>query len=365
LVRIHAALISSTIERTKLARRTVKIFLTGVDGYIGTLLAPLLMRRGHDVLGLDAGFYRSGWLYSDPDLDALPKTISKDLRRVEPRDLEGVDCIMHLAELSNDPLGEMQPHVTLAINHQASVRLATLAKQAGITRFIYASSCSVYGASRHEGLTENADPSPQTTYAQCKVMVENDLRTLADHRFSPVFLRNATAYGASPRMRFDIVLNNLCGLARTTRRIVMTSDGTPWRPLVHVLDICKAFVCAAEAPRDSIHNQTFNVGDNRENYQIRDVATIVAAEFPGCAVVLGSDGNDRRSYRVSFAKIQSRLPGFSCDWTAVKGAEQLRALFDRIDLSPEQFAFPAFTRVEALKQLLRTGQLNHELFWTR
>jgi nucleoside-diphosphate-sugar epimerase len=346
-------------------RRIVKIFLTGVDGYIGTLLAPLLMRRGHDVVGVDTGYYRHGWLYSDPEsVGALPRTLLKDLRRIDPADLEGFDCVIHLAELSNDPLGEMQPDVTFAINHQASVRLAALAKDARIPRFVYASSCSVYGAGRRTALTEESEPNPQTTYAKCKVMVEGDLRRMADASFSPVFLRNATAFGASPRMRFDIVLNNLCGLARTTRRIVMTSDGTPWRPLVHVLDICKAFACAAEAPREAVHNETFNVGANDQNYQIRDIATTVANEFPGCAVVMGSDSSDRRSYRVAFEKIHRHLSGFCCDWSAPKGAAQLRALFERIDLTSDLFNFPAFTRLEALKSLLRTGQLDRDLFWT-
>jgi nucleoside-diphosphate-sugar epimerase len=344
----------------------VKILLTGVDGYIGTLLASWLIRRGHEVVGLDTGFYRDGCLYSDPDLvDAPPKRISKDLRHVEARDLDGFDCVMHLAELSNDPLGEMQPQVTLAINHEASVRLATLAKAAGVRRFVYASSCSVYGAGRGDALTEESDRRPQTTYARCKVMVEDDVRALADSGFSPVFLRNATAYGASPRMRFDIVLNNLCGLARTERRIVMTSDGSPWRPLVHVLDICKAFACAAEAPQSTVHGETFNVGDNGQNYQIRDIASTVAEEFPGCAVVLGPHSHDRRSYRVSFDKIHKQLPGFRCEWTARTGAAQLRELFERINLTAEQFRAPAFTRVEALKHLLEADRLDRDLFWTR
>ena len=212
-------------------------------------------------------------------------------------------------------------------------------------------------------LTEESPTNPQTTYARCKVLVESDIGALADDRFSPVFLRNATAYGASPRMRFDLVLNNLAGLARTTGRITMTSDGTPWRPLVHVLDICDAIAHAAEAPREAIHRQIFNVGDNGQNYRVREIAALVGDVFTGCEVVLGTDTDDRRSYRVSFDKIHAALPGFRCEWDARKGVEQLHRLFERIDLTPEQFRFRAFTRLEELKYLIRTQQLDHELFW--
>jgi nucleoside-diphosphate-sugar epimerase len=342
----------------------VKVFLTGVDGYIGSLLAPLLIERGHDVVGLDTGFYREGWLYSEQtQLRVWPRTLTKDLRHVDVSDLAGSECIVHLAELSNDPLGELRPEVTSQINHAASVRLARMAKQAGVPRFVYTSSCSVYGAGRQDMLTEESPTNPQTTYARCKILVESDVGALADDSFSPVFLRNATAYGASPRMRFDLVLNNLAGLARTTGRITMTSDGTPWRPLVHVLDICGAIACAAEAPRESIHGEIFNVGDNGQNYRVHEIATLVGDVFTGCEVVLGSDTDDRRSYRVSFDKIQSALPGFRCAWNARKGVEQLHRLFERIDLAPEQFRFRAFTRLEELKYLIRTQQLDDELFW--
>jgi nucleoside-diphosphate-sugar epimerase len=286
-----------------------------------------------------------------------------DLRSVQAADLRGFDCVVHLAELSNDPLGELRPDVTLAINHAASVRLASLAKQAGVSRFVYASSCAVYGLGRDGVLTEQSTPNPQTTYARCKVMVETDVGALADEGFSPVFLRNATAFGASPRMRFDIVLNNLAGLARTTGQIQMTSDGTPWRPLVHVLDICQAVACAVEAPRASIHNETFNVGDNAQNYQVRDIAALVQEAFPDCDLALGSNGGDRRSYRVSFDKIRTQLPGFRCEWDARKGVAQLRELFDRIELTRERFQFRAFTRLEELKYLLGTRQLDDHLFW--
>ena len=205
---------------------------------------------------------------------------------------------------------------------------------------------------------------PQTAYAQCKVLVERDVGELADEGFSPVFLRNATAYGASPRMRFDIVLNNLCGHARTTGKIAMTSDGTPWRPLVHVLDICKAVVCAIEAPTAAIHNEIFNVGSNEQNYQIRDIAAIVAEVFSGCEMTLGPSSGDQRSYRVSFDKIHARLPNFQCDWNARKGVCQLHRLFHLIGLDRDRFEFRAFTRLSALKHLIDTGQIDAQLFWT-
>ena len=342
----------------------MRFFVTGVDGYIGSLLAPMLIDRGHEVTGLDTGFYREGWLYSGPTPGReWPRTIAKDLRHVEPDDVAGADCVIHLAELSNDPLGEMRPEVTQHINHRASVRLASIAKQAGVPRFVYTSSCSVYGAGRDGLLDEDAPTNPQTTYARCKVMVEADVGALADETFSPVFLRNATAYGASPRMRFDIVLNNLAGLAKTTGTITMTSDGTPWRPLVHVLDICKAILCAAEAPRDAIHGEILNVGDNGQNYQVRDIAAMVGEAFTGCNVVMGSVSDDRRSYRVAFDKIHRRLPAFRCDWDARKGVAQLHDLFERIALTADQFHFRAFTRLEELKYLIRTHQLDDQLFW--
>ena len=343
----------------------MKILVTGVDGYIGSLLAPMLTRRGHCVTGLDTGYYREGWLYADRDAAALPATLNRDLREIQEADLVGFDCIVHLAELSNDPLGEMRPEVTMAINHRASVRLATLARGAGVPRFVYTSSCAGYGAGRDGLLTEQSDPNPQTTYARCKVLVEADVAALASDRFSPVFLRNATAFGASPRMRFDIVLNNLVGLARTTGTIRMTSDGSPWRPLVHVLDICGAIAAAAEAPSAAVHREIFNVGDNGLNYRIRDVAGFVKEAYPDCEIGFGPPSADRRSYRVAFDKIHDRLPEFRCRWDARAGVAQLRDLFERIELTTERFQFRAFTRLEELKYLLRTRQVDDALFWTR
>jgi nucleoside-diphosphate-sugar epimerase len=343
----------------------MRVLLTGVDGYIGSLLAPLLIDAGHEVVGLDTGFYRDGWLYSDPSSwPRGPATLCKDLRSVSEADVAGMDAVIHLAELSNDPLGDTIPAITRQINHLGSVRLATLAKAAGVPRFVYTSSCSVYGAGTGDFLDENAPVNPQTAYAECKVKVERDVGALADDTFSPVFLRNATAYGASPRMRFDIVLNNLSALAWVTKRIAMTSDGTPWRPLVHVLDICHAIRCALEAPADAIHNQKFNVGQNSDNYRVKEIAEIVGEVFTGCEVTFGDSGGDNRSYRVTFDKIHERLPGFTCKWSALTGAQQLHQVFERIQMPEETFEFRAFTRLKQLQYLMETRQLDDELFWT-
>jgi len=343
----------------------MRVLVTGADGYIGSMLTPLLMRDGFEVVGLDTGFYRDGWLYSDWQyIDRVPQTIVKDLRNVCSQDLAGIDAVVHLAELSNDPLGENSPEITRSINHHGSVKLANLARQQGVKRFIYTSSCSVYGVGRNDFLEESSVVNPQTTYAECKVCVERDVSAMADDDFSPVILRNATAYGASPRMRFDIVLNNLAAHAYTTQRIAMTSDGTPWRPLVHVLDICKAILCALKAPRHLIHDETFNVGVNEANFRIREIAEIVAEVFPQCVLSIGTSGGDNRSYRVCFDKIRQQLPGFTCDWTVRRGAEQLLHLFKRIQLRESNFHFRAYTRLRQISYLQSTGQIDSEFFWS-
>ena len=342
----------------------MRVFQTGVDGYIGVLLASMLMARGHEVVGLDTGYYRDGWLYSEAkQFGTLPAIINKDLRNITEKDLDGFDAVVHLAELSNDPLGQNNPENTFNINHRGSVELAQKAKQKGIKRFVYTSSCSVYGAGSEDFLTEESETNPQTAYAECKIAVEKDVARMADDNFSPTFLRNATAYGPSPRMRFDIVLNNLAGLAWTLGKLVMISDGTPWRPLVHVLDICHAAVCALEAPRDTIHNEIFNVGHDGDNYQVKEIARIVGDAFPGCEVEIGQSGGDQRSYRVSFDKISEKLPNFKCKWNARQGAQQLRELFERINMPKETFEFRAFTRLKQLEYLIKTAQLDEEFFW--
>jgi nucleoside-diphosphate-sugar epimerase len=343
----------------------MKVFVTGVNGYIGCVLAPYLMERGISVVGLDTGYYRDGWLYSDDkSLARSPLTINKDLRHIDAQDLAGVDAVAHLAELSNDPLGQNDPKTTFEINHKGSVRLAEVARKAGVRRFVYTSSCSIYGAGTGDFVDETSPPNPQTAYAECKMLVERDVGAMAGDDFSPVFLRNATAYGPSPRMRFDIVINDLSALAWTTKKIAMVSDGSPWRPVVHVLDICEAIYRSLIGPDDAVRGQVFNVGQNSENYRVREIAAIIAGEFPGCEVTTGPSGGDNRSYRVNFDRIHSKLPGFTCRYTARDGARQLRQLFERIGFTEEVYKYRAFTRLKQLQYLQKTHQVDSALFWT-
>jgi nucleoside-diphosphate-sugar epimerase len=341
----------------------MKVLVTGTEGYLGSLLPPLLIERGHEVIGVDTGYYKVGWLYNGTEVTA--KTLNKDIRNITHEDLEGVEAIVHMAELSNDPTGQLSPTITYDINHKGSVRLATIAKEAGVRRFVYMSSCSVYGVATEGDVTEESSVNPQTAYAECKTLVERDVMPMADDNFSPTFMRNATAFGASPRMRFDIVLNNLAGLAWTTKEIKMTSDGTPWRPLVHALDIGKAIACALEAPRDVVHAQVFNVGDTSNNYRVKEIAEIIADIFTGCQLSFGDSGADNRSYRVSFEKINTTLPGFKCDWDAKRGAQQLFDLFTQIDMTKETFESRGFTRLKQLEYLIRTQQIDKDFFWSK
>jgi len=341
----------------------VRTLVTGTEGYIGCILAPELMRQGHEVLGVDTGFFRDGWLFHGTQL--TPRTLVKDIRAISPEDLEGVEAVVHAAELSNDPTGELAPHITYEINHKASVRLAQLAKAAGVRRFVYMSSCSVYGLGSGDDLVDEESPvNPQTTYAECKTLVERDLAPLADDGFTPSYMRNATAYGASPRMRFDCVVNNLAGLAWTTNEIVLTSDGTPWRPNVHLLDIVKAVIAVLEAPADTVRNQAFNVGSTEQNHRIREIAEIVAEAFPGCVIRFGESSPDNRSYRVSFDKIHRTLPDFSCDWDVRRGVRQLYRVFRKIEMGEETFLYRSFTRLKQLQHLMRTRQIDEQFFWT-
>lgn len=340
----------------------MRILVTGTEGYIGVCLAPVLRARGHQVVGLDTGYYRDGWLYGG--VTWKPETMIRDLRGIKPEDLKGFDAVAHLAELSNDPLGQHNPAVTYQINHEGSVNLAKAAKAAGVKRFVYTSSCSVYGVGTDDFVTEESPVNPQTAYAKCKVLVEQDVGALADASFSPTFLRNATAYGASPRMRFDIVLNDLCAMAWTKKEIRMISDGTPWRPLVHLLDICDAIAAAFDADREAVHNQIFNVGSTEENYRVKEIAKIVADTFPDCALSLGKPSADNRSYRVSFDKIKRRLPAFKCTRTAKTGAAELLDVFRRITLTPEIYQFRAFTRLKQLEHLINTRQIDSNFRWS-
>jgi nucleoside-diphosphate-sugar epimerase len=342
----------------------MKILVTGSDGYIGARLVRRLLNQGHAVTGLDTGLYRDGWLYTEQKANSLmPATINKDLRNAELSDVAGHDAVVHLAELSNDPLGQNNPEVTFNINHVGSVKLAQLAKQAGVPRFVYASSCSVYGQAVSDWVDETSPTNPQTAYAECKVRVERDVAPMADRNFCVTFLRNATAYGASPRIRFDIVINDLCALAWTTKRIAMTSDGTPWRPVTHIDDICAAIECTLAADPARVNGQVFNVGADSENYRIREIAEIIGSVFPGCEVSVGTSAGDTRSYRVSFKKITEQLPGFKAQWSARRGAEQLYELFKRIEMSKDTYEFRAFTRLKQLRYLKQTGQVDDSLFW--
>jgi nucleoside-diphosphate-sugar epimerase len=339
----------------------MKVLITGTEGYIGCLMAPALAACGHEVVGLDTGYFLDARLGSEPD--APLRVINKDLRHITRADLEGFDAVIHLAGLSNDAMGQISRQVTYDVNHFGSLRLASLAKEAGVSRFVYASSCSVYGRSHEEIVTETSRLDPQTDYALCKMLDEREIGALAGDGFSPTFLRNATAYGASPRMRFDLVVNNLAALAWTTKRLAMNSDGTPWRPIVHVLDICNAFRAVLDAPRDLIHDQIFNVGRTDENYQIRQIADCLATEFTGCDVSYGASDPDQRSYRVSFEKIARDLPDFRCHWDLWRGAAQLHELYDRVQLTTEMFRFRAFTRLAQLNHLIQTGQIDADFFW--
>lgn len=339
----------------------MRVLVTGAQGYIGVPLVSALAKRGHVVVGLDTEYYGDGWLYEDDCL--RPDTVRKDIRAITAEDLQGFDAVVHLAELSNDPVGQLDPAITYEINHRGSVRLAELCKLVGVSRFVYTSSCSVYGIGTGEYKTEESEPMPQTAYAHCKVLVERDLSIMADASFSPTFLRNATAYGPSPRMRFDVVLNNLAGLAWTTGEIALTSDGTPYRPLVHVSDISTAVACTLEAPRERIHGEVFNVGHSQENYQIREIAALVSDAFPGCRLTVGSGDGDQRSYRVSFEKIHAALPGFRAVHHAASGARELRALFERIRLDKETFEFRAFARVKQMQYLRKRGDIDERFFW--
>jgi nucleoside-diphosphate-sugar epimerase len=340
----------------------MRILVTGHHGYIGAVLVRLLTRAGFDVTGLDSDFFADNRFVGE--VVGVP-ALHRDLRDISRKDLEGFESILHLAALSNDPLGDLNPELTYEINYHATMRLARLAKEADVRRFLFSSSCSMYGAAGSEMLSEDAEFNPVTPYAKSKVLVERDLRLLADANFSPVFLRNTTAYGVSPFMRFDIVLNNLVAWAFTTGRVVIQSDGTPWRPLIHVEDICRAFQSVLEAPREAIHNQAFNVGITEENYQVRDLAEIVCNTVPGCQVEYSPDGGpDPRSYRVNFSKIANTLPGFKPQWNVERGARELYEACREANLMLEDFDGPRFKRILHIRKLLAAGRINAQLRWT-
>ncbi|MBK1700119.1 NAD-dependent epimerase/dehydratase family protein [Thiococcus pfennigii] len=339
----------------------MRVLVTGSAGYIGTVLVPMLVASGHDVEGLDSNYF-SRCTFVEPVRD-IPTT-QMDVRDVSAKMLEGFDAIIHLAGLSNDPLGDYDPRLTEDINTAGSIRLAQCAKAAGVPRLLFASSCSNYGASGDNFLTEDATFNPVTPYGVSKVRVEEALHALADHAFSPVYLRASTAYGLSPRIRFDLVVNNLTAWAFTTGRVYLKSDGTPWRPIVHVDDICRAYLAALEAPREAVHDQAFNVGTTTENYQIRELAEIVQEIVPGSRVEFAADaGPDKRCYRVDCNKIARALHGFKPQWTARRGVEQLYHAYKTIGLQLEDFEGPRFMRIAHMKALVEEGLLDANLRW--
>ncbi len=340
----------------------MRVLLTGHDGYIGAVMSPWLVERGHEVVGLDC------FLFDGCDFGALPPKVPelrKDIRDIEAADLDGFDAVIHLAAISNDPLGNLNPKGTYDINHAASVKLAKLAKEAGVGRYVYSSSCSVYGAaSPDDVLSETASFSPVTPYAESKVMVEADVQALASDDFSPTYMRNATVYGVSPKLRGDLVVNNLVGWALTTGQVHMKSDGTPWRPLVHVEDVCHAFACVLEAPRDAIHNEAFNVGRDEENWQIGGVAEEVAKAVEGSRVTTEDGaGPDPRCYRVDFAKIHSALPGFAPQWTVPRGVVQLRDAYQQVGLEQSDLEGDRYLRIKRISRLLEEGRIDSDLRW--
>ncbi len=339
----------------------MRVLLTGHKGYIGTVMVPLLLASGHEVVGLDTDLYERS-TFGD-GIPTIPE-LRKDIRDVEAADLQGYDAVVHLAGLSNDPLGDLNPGLTHEINYLASVRLAQLAKQAGIERFVFSSSCSNYGAAGDTPVDEDSTFNPVTPYGVSKARTEQDVTLLADDDFSPTFLRSATAYGVSPRLRFDLVLNNLVAWAFTTGKVHIKSDGTPWRPIVHIEDISRAFLAVLNAPREVVHNQAFNVGRTSENYRIREIADIVKETVPGCEIEYAADaGPDKRCYRVDCDKIARTLPEFQPQWTAKKGAEQLYQAYKRIGLSLDEFEGTRYKRIAHIKYLISSNLLDENLRW--
>lgn len=339
----------------------MRVLITGHNGYLGAVMVPVLKAAGHEVVGLDT-YYFEGCDFEET-ADA-PQIIRKDVRDLTVQDLKGFDAIAHLAALSNDPMGDLQADWTYDINHLGSVQLARLAKEAGVERFLFSSSCSMYGASGHDVLSEEAHLAPLTAYAISKVRTEEDLNKLADINFSPVYLRNATAYGLSPKFRVDLVLNNLSCWAYTTKKIKIMSDGTPWRPLVHTEDIALAFAAVLAAPRELIHNEAFNVGVNGENYQVRELAEIVKAVIPDCEVEFaGEGGADPRDYQVDFTKIAQTLPEFKPKWNARLGTEAMYSAFQKVKLTLDDFQGRKYIRLKQLKHLIDDGYLDTSLRW--
>ncbi len=341
----------------------MRVLVTGHNGYVGTVLVPMLLKAGHEVVGLDSNLYQAATFGEEDPAAAIP-AIQRDVRDVTYEDLDGFQAILHLAGLSNDPLGDLNPELTYDINHRASVRMAQMAKELGTERYIFSSSCSNYGAGVDDWLNEESAFNPVTPYGKSKVMVEQDVAKLAGDTFSPTFLRSATAYGVSPRLRFDLVINNLTAWAYTTGLVYLKSDGTPWRPVVHIEDMALAFVAALHAPRELIHNEAFNVGRPEENYRIRELAEIVAETVPGSRVEFAEGASpDKRNYRVDSSKIARVLPEYKPKWTARAGAKDLYEAYQRVGLKLDEFEGPRYRRIDHIKMLIASGRLDNALRW--
>ena len=350
-------------RRVPTSEMAMRVLMTGHNGYIGSVMSRLFSEAGHEVTGLDTFLYEDCTFGSD---DTSIPAIRVDLREVSPEQLIGYDAVVHLAALCNDPLGNLNSRITEEINHQAAVRLAELAKRAGIPRFLFASSCSLYGLAGDTMLDERAGFNPITPYGATKVMVEADVSMLADESFTPTYLRNATAYGYSPRLRADLVINNLLGFAYTTGEVLIQSDGTPWRPLVHVEDISRAFLAVLHAPREVVHNEAFNVGRSEENYRVRELAQMVQEVVPGSTVEFAAGGGpDPRCYRVNCDKIAAVLPEFRPQWNVRKGIEELLDRYKAFGLTRDEFLGNRFLRIKQIKELQSTGRLDGSLRWTR
>jgi nucleoside-diphosphate-sugar epimerase len=341
----------------------MKVLVTGHNGYVGTIMVPMLLAAGHEVLGLDSNLYLGSTFGQENGTREIPAR-QKDVRDVEAGDLEGVEAIIHLAGLSNDPLGDLNPELTFDINYRASLHLAELARQVGVRRFIFSSSCSNYGAGGQEWLDEESTFNPVTPYGRSKVMVEQALSKMADDTFCVTMLRSGTAYGVSPRLRFDLVLNNLVAWAFTTGCVFLKSDGMAWRPMVHIEDMSRAFLAVLQAAPDQVNNQAFNVGRSEENYRIRELAEIVAETVPGSRIEYAQGAEaDTRCYRVDSGKIARMLPDFRPQWDARRGAHELYQAYRQVGLAVEEFEGPRYRRVDCIKELMRHGRLDETLRW--